>query len=226
MEIKSESSSNAVRGLFTPNTSEDGSLSLTCMYFQYDHRFTSMVAANIEETMTWLFYRPQRSWAKVIFSQACVCPREGGCLTQCMLGYPPPRSRHPPWEQTPPQTMHPPGSRPPRTSTPLDQATPPTRHLPEADTPPPGRRHPPGKQTAALQHTVNERPVRILLECILVLVASRFLPTWITLSQLAKTKKYFMFAIFACDCSTLKNQRIDLLAMSLSLSISHSVNGP
>ena len=62
------------------------------------------------------FYRPQRSWAKVMFLQACVCPRGGGGgLPQCMLGY------HPP----------PPGSR--------------------------------------LQNTVYERPVRILLECILVM---------------------------------------------------------
>ena len=62
------------------------------------------------------YYRPQRKWAKVIFSQACVknsVHRGGGCLPQCMLGY----------------------------------------------TPPPGSR---------LQHTVYERPVCILLECILV----------------------------------------------------------
>ena len=48
-----------------------------------------------------LITRPQRSWAKVIFSQACVKNSihrgGGGCLPQCMLGYtPPPRSRHPP----------------------------------------------------------------------------------------------------------------------------------
>ena len=37
-------------------------------------------------------YRPQRSWAKVIFSQVCVknsVHRGGGCLPQCMLGYTP-----------------------------------------------------------------------------------------------------------------------------------------
>ena len=94
------------------------------------------------------FYRPQRSWAKVIFLQACVCPQWGeGCLPQCMLGCPPPRTRHPPGvrtllEQTPP------GAEPPLGADPPDQAP-----------PPPGSR---------LQHTVNERPVRILLECILV----------------------------------------------------------
>ena len=43
-----------------------------------------------------------------------------------------------------------------------------TPHPPGADTPgadTPQSRHPPG---SGLQHIVNERPVRILLECILV----------------------------------------------------------
>ena len=49
-------------------------------------------------------YRPQRSWAKVIFSQASVCRQGGGegCLPQCMLGYTPPP------DQTPPGSRHPP----------------------------------------------------------------------------------------------------------------------
>ena len=51
-----------------------------------------------------------------------------------------PRSRHPPGADTPEQT-----------------------HPPEQT--PPWSRHPPGSR---LQHTVYERPVRILLECILV----------------------------------------------------------
>ena len=56
-------------------------------------------------------------------------------------------------EQTPPGSKHPPGSRHPRQQT------------------PPGSRHPPGGDIptgSRLQHTVNERPVRSLLECILV----------------------------------------------------------
>ena len=59
-----------------------------------------------------IYYRPQRSWGKVIFSQACVILFTGGDLPQCMLGYhtPPgpgtPQTRHPP-DHTPPQTMHP-----------------------------------------------------------------------------------------------------------------------
>ena len=82
-------------------------------------------------------YRPQRSWAKVMFLQACVCPR-GGCLPQCMLGSPP-------------------GPGPPLgADTPLPDQIPPGSRL---QAPPPGSR---------LQHMVNERPVCILLECILV----------------------------------------------------------
>ena len=49
------------------------------------------------EAITYL-YRPQRSWGKVMFSQACVIlfTGGGGCL-QCMLGYHHhPRSRPPP----------------------------------------------------------------------------------------------------------------------------------
>ena len=78
------------------------------------------------------FYRPQRSWAKVIFSQASVCPQGGRGSVSVHAGIypPPPGTRHPPGADTPPQADTPLGSR--------------------------------------LQHTVNERPVCILLECILV----------------------------------------------------------
>ena len=66
-------------------------------------------------------YRPQRSWAKVIFSQACVQNSVhgggGGCLPQCMLGYQP----------QPPQSRHSPGTRHP----PSKEQT----HIPGADTP-------------------------------------------------------------------------------------------
>ena len=57
-------------------------------------------------------YRPQRSWAKVMFLQASVILLTGGCLPQCMLGYTPPGSRHHPPRQTPPW------SRPPLKQTP------------------------------------------------------------------------------------------------------------
>ena len=56
------------------------------------------------------YYCPQRSWGKVIFSQASVILLTGGGLPQCMLGYhppPPPPPPHPPSrhprEQTPPR---------------------------------------------------------------------------------------------------------------------------
>ena len=104
----------------------------------------------------------------------------------------PPGSRHP-WEQTPPGSRHPP-SRHPLEQTPPEQTPPRSRHLPSghpqeqtplprADTPweqtPPGTDTPqeqtpiPQEHTAPppesrLQHAVNERPVCILLECILV----------------------------------------------------------
>ena len=74
-------------------------------------------------------YRPQRSWAKVIFSHACVCPQGG--LPQCMLGYTP----HPQeQEQTPPHGGRPPGSR----HTPQKQTPPRSRHPPSRSRPPPG----------------------------------------------------------------------------------------
>ena len=82
-----------------------------------------------------------------------------GCLPQCMLGYHPPQEQsHPlgadtPQEQTPPGGRHPPGADiPPGADTPQEQT-------------PLWSRHPPGSR---LRHTVNEWPVRILLECILV----------------------------------------------------------
>ena len=94
-------------------------------------------------------YRPQRSCGQGnIFTPVCHSVHRGG-LPQCMLGY-----QHPP-DQT--HTPHPPpGSRPPQ-----DQTTPGIRHPPPEQTPCP-------PQGSRLQHTVYERPVRILLECILV----------------------------------------------------------
>ena len=106
-----------------------------------------------------------------------------------------PRSRHPPQADTPLEQSPPgaaPGSRhPPSRSRHPPEQTPPIQEQtrPRADTPypqeqtppgtPPQSRHPPGADTtweqtplplgSSLQHTVNERPVRILLECILVL---------------------------------------------------------
>ena len=113
------------------------------------------------------YYRLQRSWAKVMFLQASVILLTGGCLPQCMLGYTPPRSRHPPGadttpKQTPPRSRHtsqadtpreqtPPGADPPGADTPQ------SRHPPLADTP--RSRHPPRKQTPAYgQRAAGTRP--------------------------------------------------------------------
>ena len=100
------------------------------------------------------FYQPQRSWAKVMFLQASVILSTGGVyLSACWdtTSTPPPPRAATPLEQTPPR------STPPRTRSPLEQT--PSR----ADTPPGSR----------LRDTVNERPVRILLECILVKIHAK-----------------------------------------------------
>ena len=92
--------------------------------------------------------------AKVMFLHVSVILSTGGVSGQ----HPPPdqadtpqQREPPPGPGRPPSRENPPGRgrHPPAGRTPQDQADPPL-----------GRR---------LQHTVNERPVRILLECILVL---------------------------------------------------------
>ena len=99
------------------------------------------------------FYRPQRSCGQgYVFT--CVCDS----VHRGVSGEPPPGpGRHPPRPgRLPPRTKENPPSR--ENPPPGPRRTPPD----QADTPP-GRR---------LQHTVNERPVRILLECILVTYGS------------------------------------------------------
>ena len=95
------------------------------------------------------FYRPQRSCGQGnIFVPVCHSV-QGGVSVSVHAGIPLPQ------EETP----TPPGADTPQEQTPWEQTPPQSRHPPEADTPPGSR----------LQHTVNERPVRILLECILVI---------------------------------------------------------
>ena len=123
------------------------------------------------------FYnRPQRSWGKVMFSQASVILLTGGVSASVHAGIhsPPPQSRHPPgadtpWEQTPPgadtlQNRHPPEQTPPGADTPLEQ-TPPlgadthtpweqTHTQPGSRPIPPGSRHsPPGADTPPCRGT-------------------------------------------------------------------------
>ena len=76
-------------------------------------------------------------------------------------GIPPPA---PPGGDPPEET--PPGGDPPREETPLQRRPPQGDPREETHPPPPGSR---------LRHTINERPVRILLECILVFHCVRIL---------------------------------------------------
>ena len=132
---------------------------------------------SIENIEFYLFYyRPQRSCGQgYVFTRVCDSVHRGGLRAE------PPRQGEPPWDQadtpqdqadtpwtrqTPPLgpgRQHPPGPgrhHPPGTR----QTTPPRTR----QTPPPGPGRPPPLPGRRLQHMVNERPVRILLECILV----------------------------------------------------------
>ena len=57
---------------------------------------------------------------------------------------------------------------PPRQGDPPAGRTPPGKETPRQGEPPRAKRTPPGRENPPPRHTVNERPVRILLECILV----------------------------------------------------------
>ena len=115
--------------------------------------------------------------AKVIFLYLFVILfTGGGVLPQCMLGY-----HNPPQDQADPPGSDPPGTRqtPPGSDPPGTRQTPRIRHHPppqdQADPTPSGSDTTPSWQTlpppgCRLQHTVYERPVHILLECILVLL--------------------------------------------------------
>ena len=67
---------------------------------------------------------PQRSWGRVMFSQACVIPFTGEvCLSACW-DTTPPRSRNPP-KQAPPDSRHPPRAETSSEQAPLLEQTPP-----------------------------------------------------------------------------------------------------
>ena len=95
-------------------------------------------------------YRPQRSCGQGnIFTGVCLFTGgEGVCLSAW-------------WDAIPPQMENPPNGEPPRMENPPRWRTPPLD-----GEPPRWRTLPLGSR---LQHTVYERPVRILLECMLVL---------------------------------------------------------
>ena len=102
--------------------------------------------------------------ANVMFLQVSVILSTGGVSREPLLTRqtPPDQGEPPRPRRTPPRPgRHPPGPR--RTPPPWDQGEPP----PDQGEPTRTRQTPPGRR---LQHTVNERPVRILLECNLVLL--------------------------------------------------------
>ena len=106
------------------------------------------IVVNDFDAKNLLIYRPQRSWGKVMFSQASVSVillTGGVCLSACW--------DTPPGADTPP-SRHPLGSR----------------HLPRS-------RHPqqtPPPLHSMLRDTVNAWTVRILLECNLVVTECTF----------------------------------------------------
>ena len=126
------------------------------------------------------FYRPQRSWGKVMFYK-CVCDsvHRGWwvCLSACWDTTPqeqtPSPGADPPEQASPksktPKSRHPPKSRhtPPRAHPPR-AGTPPRADPPQEQAPPSQRADPPPPEQSMLGDTVNARPVRILLECNLV----------------------------------------------------------
>ena len=129
-------------------------------------------------------YRPQRSWGKVMFLQASVILLKGGVPdTPPELEQTPPPTRYTPGTRYPPGTRYTPRTRysppgpgtPPRPGSPPGPGTPPRdqvhprdRYTPNQVQPPPTRtRYTPPMQSR-LGDTVNERAVRILLECNLV----------------------------------------------------------
>ena len=98
------------------------------------------------------YYRPQRSCGQgYIFTSVCHSVHKGG-LPHCMLGYPPAKETPP---GDPPAKETPLPRRPPRQGDPPCQGDPPAKETPLP-------RRPPREADSGI------RPVRILLECILV----------------------------------------------------------
>ena len=130
-------------------------------------------------------YRPQRSWAKVIFSQACVknsVHGGGGRVSASVHAgiHTPPRTRHTPPGADPPDQADTPGARhtPLGADTPPDQAHPPGpgTHPPDqahtAGSRPPQTRHTPQMQTAAYgQWVAGTHPTGMHSCCWLVWVS-------------------------------------------------------
>ena len=116
------------------------------------------------------YYRPQRSCGQgnVFTGVRLSTGGEGVCLSACWDARPPPPDQaDPPGPGRPPRIRQTPPS-PDQADPPWIRQTPPGSGRPPRtrQTTPRTRQTPPGSR---LQHTVYERPVRILLECILVI---------------------------------------------------------
>ena len=147
---------------------------LSDMSLQDCNIYKSVVLSKILLLCSLNFYRPQRSCGQgYVFTRVCDSVHRGGGS--------PGRENPPQLEDHPPGTRHTPtpnppgpGRTPPGPGTPQPPGTrqnpPGTRQTPLAGRPPPGTRQtPPGSR---IQNTVYERPVHILLECILVFFAT------------------------------------------------------
>ena len=100
--------SNLKNGYYRPRV-----CSFLLKFWQFSSELTKTWSSGATECRVWIGncnvkeiqeneHTPQRSWGKVIFSQASVILSTWGGLPQCMLGYHPrPGSRHP-------RTRHPP----------------------------------------------------------------------------------------------------------------------
>ena len=123
-------------------------------------------------TVTYTFLPPAMKLGQgYVFTGICHSVNRGGVPDQVPPGtrYTPPGTRYtPPGPGTPPNQV-PPWTRytPPRPGTPQDQV-----HPPDQEHPPPPRPGTPGTRYTPLDQgdTVYTRAVRILLECILVLI--------------------------------------------------------
>ena len=126
------------------------------------------------------YYRSQRSCGKVMFLHLSVILSTGGACVACT----PPATHAPlamwtPYHTCPPRHAHPLATHAPNpsaTHAPLPCTPPPCMPSPPCHArPPPAMHVPPAKYTSPVMHApgilwdaVNERAVRILLECILV----------------------------------------------------------
>ena len=128
-----------------------------------------------------IHYRPQRSCEGYVFIPVRHSVHRGG-LPQCMLGYPPPGSRHPRSRHTSSGADTPREETPPRSRHPWEETSPGSRHPSRTRHPPPGTRHPQEQAPLGPGNPRDQAPpgadppgrrlplrtVRILLECILV----------------------------------------------------------